>query len=174
MNVEKTYKELLDLLDEGWKAKPLYQRIYIRFCQYVIEPIWDIINPVMIMRRLRWGFQFCLRGFSDRDLWSLDYELVTFILPRLKRFQKIKQGVPGSSLPSSLTYQEENFLDDEAKELNFEQCEREWTEIINKMIIAFELILDCQWDSIEDFKDKENKILEGLTLFSKYFRNLWI
>ena len=49
---------------------------------------------------------------------------------------------------------------------------KEWNEAIQKMIDAFELLIDE--DKLGIFtKDEEEAIEHGLELFSKYFRYLW-
>ena len=48
----------------------------------------------------------------------------------------------------------------------------EWNQAIQKMIDAFELLIDE--DKLGIFtKDEEEAIEHGLELFSKYFRYLW-
>ena len=124
------------------------------------------------------------------ELWDLDYTFADFILPRLKAFKKNTISVPA------------------------QLSETEWNDILDKMIIAFDYILDDEWwidDPRYDYIDychfshsltkeglrqvniteeergkkikeayfREEKrrravIEEGLTLFAKYFRDLWI
>ena len=48
----------------------------------------------------------------------------------------------------------------------------EWNQAIQKMIDAFELLIDE--DKIGIFTDEQEEAIEyGLELFSKYFRYLW-
>lgn len=54
-----------------------------------------------------------------RDSWSLDYSIAQFTLPRLKYLSKHLDGYPAS----------------------FSDCS-EWEEVLQKMIIAFEYMLD--------------------------------
>jgi hypothetical protein len=103
-----------------------------------------------------WRFfgQKITRGFSDDELWSLDYSLAKHILPRLKRFKKFDAGRPGC----------------------FETRE-EWDEVLDKMIFAFEDAV-TYWDSKEETKgeriQRENRAREGLKLFAKYYHALWL
>ena len=127
---------------------------------------------------------------SMSELWDLDYTFADFILPRLKAFKKNTISVPA------------------------QLSETEWNDILDKMILAFDYILDDEWwidDPRYDYIDychfshsltkeglrqlsiteedrakkikeahfREEKrrravIEEGLTLFAKYFRDLWI
>src|SRR5574344_1751322 len=87
---------------------------------------------------------------SDNDIWSLDYTLAKYILPRLKRFKQINR----SSYPS------------------FELTKTEWKEILNKMIWSFDYIIKNNESNELLEIEKENKqCQEGLDLFAKYFRN---
>ena len=127
---------------------------------------------------------------SMSELWNLDYTFADFILLRLKAFKKNTISVPA------------------------QLSETEWNDILDKMILAFDYILDDEWwidDPRYDYIDychfshsltkeglrqvsiteegrakkikeahfREEKrrnavIEEGLTLFAKYFRELWM
>ncbi len=94
---------------------------------------------------LRRYHQRVVRGWDDSDTWNLDKTVSEFVLPRLKRFKELNDGTPG-------TLQEE-----------------EWLEIIDKMILAFEL------HSKKDIgtSEHQNEIKEGLSLFAEYYECLW-
>ncbi|MGL5113599.1 MAG: hypothetical protein ACRC6O_13280 [Flavobacterium sp.] len=88
------------------------------------------------------------------ELWNLDQTIISFVLPRLKAFKKMKR----CGHPASLSSQEE------------------WEGILDKMIFAFieykkEFIYKKM--TTEEFRDYENKIKEGFELFGKYLRGLW-
>lgn len=101
------------------------------------------------------------------ELWDLDYTFADFILPRLKAFKKNTISVPA------------------------QLSETEWNDILDKMILAFDYILDDEWwiDSqqydylnnnfllevyLKEEKRRNAVIEEGLELFAHYFRDLWI
>lgn len=86
--------------------------------------------------------------FSNKELWNLDHTIATFILPRLIKFRETNQGHPGI----------------------FESQEQ-WNEVLDKMILAFKKILE-EFDTVDI--TNEDGIEEGLELFAKYFRSLWI
>ena len=94
-----------------------------------------------------------LHGANEADVWSLDYTIAMLVLPRLKYFRDL------NALGCSVQYRME---------------EEHWQKIINKMILAMELVMqDCGNDG-EPLTQKERaKQQEGLRLFGKYFRNLW-
>ena len=86
------------------------------------------------------------RGFDDTELWNLDQTIISFMLPRLKRFKDMAVGYP-SDLTSD-----------------------KWNDTLQKMINAFELI---KKDNLV-YSDEDNIIIElGLDLFTKHFLDLW-
>jgi hypothetical protein len=88
------------------------------------------------------------RGFSDSETWSLYSVIAEFIIPRLKRFKEINNGYP-----YGLTM-------------------KEWNTTIDKMVFAFEYLLDDE--RMSKFPEADDiKVQEGLRLFSEYFRALW-
>lgn len=115
---------------------------------------------------LKHWWQRRTRGWDDSDLWSLDYTLAKWIIPRLERFKEVRNGIP-------LIEGFEFAFEENATEEDFNKAEKEWVRIINKMIRAFTLIVG-ENDNFELLNDREWKeINEGLDLFRKYFTNLW-
>ena len=87
------------------------------------------------------------RGFDNTELWNLDMTISRFILPRLKEFKDCTYGYPAKF-----------------------KSHKEWDEILDKMIEAFELTSsDKSWYDL----DKDKIIKEGLDLFREYFFALW-
>ncbi len=84
------------------------------------------------------------RGFSNSELWNLDYSIYCFILPRLKRFRETLTGYPGN-----LTM-------------------KQWKAALDKMIRALESVIV---DSA--FVATDEKTKEGLDLLFKYINHLW-
>ena len=82
-------------------------------------------------------------GFDDSETWSLDRTIISFILPRLKRFKEIHSG-----FPSNLT-------------------SKEWDKILDEMIEGFELIHESFYIINKD--TKKLKIEKSLDLFHEYF-----
>ena len=100
-------------------------------------------------------------GFSPDETWALYTNIALFVLPRLKYFKEKTCGYPTC----------------------FNNIE-EWHEILDKMILSFERIVNEEEypssEYISKFKDEheayeafDNEIKEGLELFGKYFRSLW-
>ena len=85
-------------------------------------------------------------GISPDELWNMDVTLAHFLLPRIKEFRKIAIGIPGGL----------NNLE-------------EWHEIIDKMIVAFEIIADeDEYYATNPSRTKE--LVEGLDAFHSWFR----
>ena len=96
------------------------------------------------------------------DLWNLDITIANFVLPRLKKFKEKNDGYPG---------REE--MDTPEK----------WNEALDKMILAFEYVIhEFDWwidteikkSHFDEDKRRQAVIDEGLQLFVKWFRYLWI
>lgn len=106
---------------------------------------------------------------DNYDVWSADHTMALVILPILKMFREDMYGVPG------------DFIAGESDE-EFQQGKTAWELTVDKMIFSFQSIVN---DNILDFDlttpegkaayfDHEAKVQEGLELFGKYFRNLWV
>ena len=109
-------------------------------------------------RTLRHAKQRIVRGFSDRELWSLDVTIVEFAYPRLVAFwDKGPAGYPISLTP------------------------KKWSMIVDQIVLAFEIILlddahylDDEWAYNEEavLEAQENERY-GLRLFGIYLTSLW-
>lgn len=84
-------------------------------------------------------------GFAQFETWNLYYSLALEIYPRLCYFREIAGAYPLG--------------------LN----EKEWDEILDKMIKAFKLIL-----TDNRYRDEDTEAIEeGLRLFAKWYLALW-
>ena len=85
--------------------------------------------------------------YPIEEVWNTDNVLAQLISPRLQAFKALdKHGYPPGCMDM-----------------------REWNNIIQKMIDAFELM-----KYVHTPNPDENKTIEqGLDLFRKYYRNLW-
>lgn len=80
------------------------------------------------------------------ELYSLDFTIAEFILPRLRNFKEVNNGYPGEM--SGI---------------------EEWETAIDKMILGFEVSRNCFLE-----KEEIEKRDEGLLLFAKWFDYLWL
>ena len=113
--------------------------------------------------------QIKTRGFSDSDLWSFDITLAEYILPRLIRFRLMTHGYPGSLSEYEM---KPDGTPDYATPIKGDPGFHKWMTILERMIIAFKIIVDGQ-DYFAIKKKDQTKIDEGLDLFRKYYFNLW-
>lgn len=60
------------------------------------------------------------------DTWNLDRTIARFVLPRLRRLREVKRGVPA----------------DFANRGTWEQQQEDWDAVLQRMILAFELVAD--------------------------------
>ena len=100
--------------------------------------------------RIKWWWQRRIRGWDDRDCWSLDVTIAKFIVPRLKHLRDNKMGYP-CDLSSEI----------------------EWNLILDQMIEAFELAQEDSYFCPENYQQQQDKLDKGLQLFAKYYQNLW-
>jgi hypothetical protein len=112
------------------------------------------IEIVKNMKNIKYWFkqiiQKITKGYSDNEICILNHHLCKFILPRLKAFRNTYTYPPC-----------------------FMTCE-EWKEKIDKMIVAFELIIDDNMpELVSEQLKRQQKITEGLQLFARYFQHLW-
>jgi len=98
-----------------------------------------------------------LRGYSDPEVWDLQWHNAKWILPRLKKLRLIHHGYP-ICLQKSDKHYDEKYV-------------KEWRDILDNMIEAFELIAeDDMWEYDEK---KRTRVSEGLKLFAEYYTALW-
>jgi hypothetical protein len=105
------------------------------------------------IREIKYAYQRVARGYDDSAKWGL-YEFISRVsLPILKEYRNNGAGYP----------------------IMFNSRE-EWNVVLDKMISAFEIIIkDEYWYGInkKTYKKDLKTIKEGLSMFSKYFMQLW-
>lgn len=103
-------------------------------------------------REPEWKAQRLTRGFDDTEMWNLDCTIAKFIAPRLKVFKE--QAAEIGDHPVNITSEK-------------------WQEILSQMIEGFELYSDHFNWSAEDSDANWRKVDKALSLFRKWFFNLW-
>lgn len=113
-----------------------------------------------ILTEIKFFFQKTFRGYSDKELYSLDLTIIDFILPRLQRFKKMERTGHPSGLKNMKT----------------------WEAILDKIIHAFiyaknvygDIDYDIDYDIDDDLREKKyDEFCEGMRLFAEYFGSLW-
>ena len=74
-------------------------------------------------------------GWDSSDTWSLQFTISKFIFPRLKHFKEVTDGIPTKIYEK---YRNPNRKVSESTKLASE----EWKKTIDKMILAFQRIID--------------------------------
>jgi len=111
------------------------------------------------------------------ELWSLHNTLAEYIYPRLKAFRDNHCGGPNigrqRGWKNGSFYSKGKYGPKYRKNL----CFKYWDEIMDKMVLAFELTLSSDdWDCYpndKEYKKRWSQIEEGFSLFAKYFHCLW-
>jgi hypothetical protein len=102
------------------------------------------------------------------DTYSLDYTLALVIVPALKRFKKDAKGTLwGCFLPSEHMDNSVRMTKGQ-RNRNERAARKQQDEVLDKMIHAFELVIDDK-----ALNRNLPEIQEGLELFAKYYRHLW-
>lgn len=116
----------------------------------------------------------CPREIPQEELWCLNTTLAKYIYPRLKEFRDYGCGGPGG-----IGHKTGNFKckGKYGPKYNSKLYIKHWSEILDKMVDAFELWLssddwDCEINS-KEYNKRWSKIEEGFNLFTKWFGALW-
>lgn len=103
-------------------------------------------------REPKWKAQRLTRGFDDTEMWSLDCTIAKFIAPRLKVFKEQAEQIEDH--PGQITFQE-------------------WKGILEQMIEGFEIYPNHFHWTEEESDANWRKVDKALSLFHKWFFNLW-
>jgi len=135
--------------------------------------IYRILDKIKYFPQdLKHFYQRAKKGYSFRDVWSIDYWFMDIMPQMLTDLKKKKHGCP-----VQFTHNEDG------TEKDFAQAMEEWQSVLDRMIFCFTEMNDdtCsmknEYDEeysrlkIEEYKN--NMKNEGFELFSKYFWNLW-
>ena len=145
-----------------------YSKPYIAFLLKALDPVCTLLMKVLDKVHPKIDYV----KIDKWDTWGMDHTLAQIILPMLKQLKETKHGVPG------------DFVWDEEKQCEkpFKQAEKAWNKVLDQMIWSFEQILDEENDeqfhtggkfNVKAHQKHQKKIQDGLTLFGKYYRNLW-
>lgn len=121
-----------------------------------------ILQP---LREIKYFWQRGRRGYSDRDAWSIDYFLDSF-MPQAVRSLKGGHGIPGVLLPN-----------EEPNEAEYKAAYERWQIILEKIARGFESHKAMENFDIEfgthAWKFAEQDVKEGMKLFIEYYGALW-
>jgi hypothetical protein len=103
------------------------QKIY-----YNIESfIRNVIDfPRDLCYNIKYAYQRVTRGWSDRDVWSIDIHLANIIPEMLRHLKKTKYGYPSTFLKNFL--KNPNCYDDE------DEAIKKWDEVLDTVAYTFD------------------------------------
>lgn len=172
-----TLDEVLDELDN--RKLPTFRNFCLDIYYWFYRNFDFIWKPYILKGYLKRAYQRCTRGWSDRDLWSLDYVIAKHALPRLIELKKIKHGVP-TAMFEKLPEGEYEYTNEQ-----YDAAIKKWNDIMDEMIFAMDYIANCrEWNyypkkrstTKEDYNalhEVEERVQKGLILFGTHFRSLW-
>ena len=108
------------------------------------------------------------------ELWNLNDTLAKYIYPRIKSFKEYHCGRPGGMGEKQVGHR---YGGSKGPRYNKKLPDEKWEQILDKMVLAFELYLSSDdWDCSpcdKEWEKRHSLITEGFSLFMKYFGALW-
>jgi len=173
----------LDEVMEDWehRKKCTFENHYLNV-YYSLYRFFVNFSPSYMRGYIKRAYQRCTRGWTDRDLWSLDYTIAKFALPRLIELKKKMHGVPNSmfeELP-------EGRYEHDAEQVRL--AEEKWNAVLDEIIFAMDYVANHReydyhpkkvWpekptkEDYAELHEVEKRVQAGLELFGEHFRSLW-
>lgn len=141
-----------------------------------------------IPKQIKFFYQRGKRGYSDQDVWSMDWWFFSVVIPMLKQLRDTKQGYPSKfktpeewdrELDTMIHYFIEATEEGCSEKNEYEeQYNKRWWDSFDKKGMAYVIddselrdkYLQRSYEIDEYREDMKNK---GFEMFSKYFWNLW-
>jgi len=165
----KSFSTVEEFMAEFNKPRPWHYRLKLRvkwFYEDWISPRTWYYRYLRIHRWIKWGF-------DPYDIWSIDHSLSKWAIPRIKKLKEIKHGIPvcvDFDMELLVAYESERGALVETGEKRSEML---WDFVLDKMVEAFELTIEGDWEKSGGHKEHYKKIQKGMRFFGKYFNNLW-
>lgn len=114
-----------------------------------------------VYREIKWFIQRGRRGYSDADIWSLDYWLLTILPPAIRSLADTYHGHPVGLCRSDCMGMNDTC-----------HCEEKWIATLNQMAEGLEkgILMQEAWDFSQEHK---NEFDDAFGLFHKHFFSLW-
>ena len=139
--------------------------------------IMDFIKN--IPREIKWFFQRGTRGYSDKDVWSIDIWFKSIIIPMLEQLKETKQGHPIDMTEEEWNLTLNNMINyfKECTDFYCSEKNEYEDEYMSRIMSAneYDKLLADKWLKREEEIDKyKNKMKDkAFELFSKHFYSLW-
>jgi hypothetical protein len=121
--------------------------------------LWKYYRPVKFL------FQRVTRGWDDSCLWSLDYNILLFIYPRLKALREMPPH--GTPMHPMEVYPEGHDQAGDPRALT----EKEWDSILGEILDGFKLVVDADCYPLDP--EQHAQLENSLDLFRQWFFALW-
>jgi len=160
------------------------------FWYRVICKLWEM--PGYWYREIKWFWQRGTRGWSDRDVWSIDWFLAEIMPPMLQQLKETKHGIPNEPLQEAyeeITGKTDDYTyeNDELDNKVFNLAETKFNDILDHIKWTFEIAHrihehdfmlwheGCKDGKHIKYLSKEDtdKFYKGFDLFKEYFFDLW-
>lgn len=161
-NGSQQFDSLDEMLEYYDSARPWYRKA-TDWIYYPVTGIWYKVQDFFRME-IKFFVQRGLRGYSDRDVWSINWFLADILPPMLRQLKDTKHGTP----IEFCEFNEDNDVTNE------ETAQSQWESLLTELAEGFELAQKMGEDP-EAYQDKKNKkkLSRTFQLFEEHFFNLW-
>ena len=132
--------------------------IYWSMLLAIVWPIWKRI------RYFKWAYQRVKYGFSDKDIWSLDYYLTGILARAIPKF------IDGQSHPCLYDGENGEWTSKICRECN---CVEKWNRNFRLGASLFQKLHDDLYEGEEWWKDQEKDYKEAMEWLKEHMENLW-
>lgn len=133
------------------------------YWHYVRKP-WEYFE--CLYRTLRWFYQRGTKGYCERDVWSLDCHLTSYMGNALRDLAGQVQGTP--IIDTGRVFTDPNDCDTFTIE--------EWKATILYLAETFDIgrsMEDFKYLTTDDYQNAKKRFDHGMAMFSEYFFYLW-
>lgn len=117
---------------------------------------------------------------EDEDLWDLHSTLAKIILPSLILFKERTHGYPNTDREDAPA--DPRYDDKDLEDYSVGYSPERWNHILDEMIFAFSYVVNESeidqdrliWTDYKRYEERQARVANGLKLFGKYYRSLWI
>lgn len=149
--------------DNSWwynYSPPLGDYNYWHYFRHPFEYFGDVWDKV------RWFYQRGRYGYCERDVWSLDWHLTSYMGKALRDLAEQVHGTP--ILDTGRVITDPNDCDTFTME--------EWKATILYIAETFDVarkIQEYEFTKPEEYQEAKKRVDQGLAMFSEYFFSLW-
>lgn len=172
----------------------LYDKLEGKISQERLDKIDDVLTDILYycwnrpLEKLGLlGSQKIKVRIDPYDTWNMDHTLSYIIVPMLEQLKTKKQGVPHVDLedvPEELRITVETNEDYPPSNEEHDLWVKRWEYVLDEMLWAFKEIRDeypnePEWnrflaaDKDSEYRKYHARIVNGTTLFGKYYQALW-